>query len=66
MHAWGLCSWRNFFIWFSDLKEEFELPQIPSELPTFEGTVQFGAEMKAKHFHLDVSLNPVLVYMISV
>ncbi|XP_064403599.1 uncharacterized protein LOC135349057 [Halichondria panicea] len=36
-------------------EEEFKPVPFPFELPKFEGTVNFGAEMKAKHFYLNES-----------
>lgn len=35
-------------------QEEYQLPSLPIKLPTFDGHVDFGREMKKEHFLLDV------------
>ncbi len=42
------------------LQEKYQPPDFPVELPKFTEKVKFGAEMKAKHFFLDVGLISVM------
>ena len=50
----------------SFLQEEYNPLAIPIQLPAFTEAVKFGAEMKDKHFFLDVSAmlhhNMIIVY----
>ena len=39
-----------------EMQKDYQPPPIPVALPKFDGKASFGAEMKEKHFFLDVSV----------